>query len=661
MTSACSPGRLGRAAQPEAMSAAEARGEPGGQCRVVSSFGEPLIVDWESHHRANVEEAMQDGVAVVAYDCRSLRLLKGCRLDGSYGFMSVSKKEELVRFENTDEITASMPGFGIPLARQLRADLERGSTLDLAMILVGKRRTTLRTAPREKLVGGALCEGATHFVRGAFVGAFAMGTGTRGNAGIGMGLFQASSTSSRVAGHRDGEAAACSSPATKPGAPPQACDALLRLELVAIGQDAPGPNGPGDIAPATAEAISCPAGTVFSAGRCTVPKANVSHQCKPTDVAECERQCSAGNLPSCGILGEAKFRGIHTQRNVSQANQLLSHACTGGDAGSCNLLGVLLRQGELGAKEPAKALPLHQFACDQGLASGCFQLASMLAAGEGTTRAPRPAVLYFSRACEGGDAFGCRGFADALERGDGTTQDTARAAVLFKRACDGGVADACRRPASATQGGGTQGGTAQGVPSITAAQAQALVASCRASSAAACAEVATRVYKGDGYAQNKASAASLYVYACDGGVTSVCAFGGWMHETGDGIGRDTATAGRLYRRGCGAGDRSACEGVARVGAQLHASNPPLWPLPKPLALAGQHHGRGANRPRRAAALGRLPRRQSPRLRACRGASVAAPAGAYEKTAPARVSPSGGLTTSTWDRRATPCSRSPWPA
>ncbi len=61
------------------------RPEPAGVCHVVSNFGEPLVVDWEAHQRADVEEAMQDGVAVVAYDCKSLRLLKGCSVDGSYG------------------------------------------------------------------------------------------------------------------------------------------------------------------------------------------------------------------------------------------------------------------------------------------------------------------------------------------------------------------------------------------------------------------------------------------------------------------------------------------------------------------------------------------------------------------------------------------------
>ena len=65
-------------------------------CHFVSNLGQPLVVDWEAYQRVNLEEAMLDGIVVVAYDCKSLRLLSGCTADGSYLFRPVSRKQEVV-------------------------------------------------------------------------------------------------------------------------------------------------------------------------------------------------------------------------------------------------------------------------------------------------------------------------------------------------------------------------------------------------------------------------------------------------------------------------------------------------------------------------------------------------------------------------------------
>ena len=89
---------------------------------------------------------MKQGVAVVAYDCHALRLLKSCSIDGSYGFMGMTRKEQVVRLENADEIHANLPLTAGALVAKLGGDLTRGSTLDVALIIVGKRRSTWRHA-----------------------------------------------------------------------------------------------------------------------------------------------------------------------------------------------------------------------------------------------------------------------------------------------------------------------------------------------------------------------------------------------------------------------------------------------------------------------------------------------------------------------------------
>ena len=105
----CGTGATGQAARPVERTAAEALGEPTSSGCQVGDNDQPLVVDWKAHERSNLEEAMQDGVAVVAYDCNSLRLLRSCRVDGGYAFLGTSKKEELVRLNDADEVKTNLP------------------------------------------------------------------------------------------------------------------------------------------------------------------------------------------------------------------------------------------------------------------------------------------------------------------------------------------------------------------------------------------------------------------------------------------------------------------------------------------------------------------------------------------------------------------------
>ncbi len=120
---------------------------------------------------------MKDGIAVVQYGCDSIRLLSDCHVDGQYGFVGVTRKEQVIELKNGDEIRANLPKTGALLGMKLEGDLERGASLDVALVMVGKERTRRNHATRADLVGD--CNGATHFVRGAMIGAFAMATGSR--------------------------------------------------------------------------------------------------------------------------------------------------------------------------------------------------------------------------------------------------------------------------------------------------------------------------------------------------------------------------------------------------------------------------------------------------------------------------------------------------
>jgi len=57
---------------------------------------------------------MREGVAVVAYFCDGIRLLKDCHIDGQYGFMGMTRREQVVRLENADELRESAAQRRIP-------------------------------------------------------------------------------------------------------------------------------------------------------------------------------------------------------------------------------------------------------------------------------------------------------------------------------------------------------------------------------------------------------------------------------------------------------------------------------------------------------------------------------------------------------------------
>src|SRR5688572_20173560 len=63
---------------------------------VIEAQGQPLIVDWQPEIRGDLEVAMREGVAVVRFDEKGLKLLTDCKIDGKYGFIGVNTKEQVV-------------------------------------------------------------------------------------------------------------------------------------------------------------------------------------------------------------------------------------------------------------------------------------------------------------------------------------------------------------------------------------------------------------------------------------------------------------------------------------------------------------------------------------------------------------------------------------
>jgi uncharacterized protein len=558
----CGAGTAARAVRPPEHTAGEALDRDAvssGPCREVPASSEPLIVDWEAHQRADVEEAMSDGVAVVAYDCKSLRLLRGCSVDGAYRFMSVSRKEEVVQLDDADEVRANLPSFGVAVLQNLGGDMQRGSSLDVAMVLVGKKRTTVGQVPRAALRGGAACVGATHFVRGAFVGAFAMGLGSKGQVSATAAVFNGSSKSQQLGRYRDGEPDACTQIQSGAAAPPDACSALVRLELIALdtaAQASSAAGGPQQVTP-TAEA-GCAAGLVLTNGKCATPSPAMAHVCRVGDLDECTAQCQHGNTPSCTILGSMYESGTGASVDFARALSLYQRACDAGGPRGCEHLGFMLEYGRGTAKDPARAGALYAKACDAGEPGGCAMLGTEYENGTGTAPDAAHALRLYERACNGGDAFGCKALGTLYFTGRGATKDAARAVGLFKLSCDGGSAIGCTMLGIAVESGN---GTAADLGRAVALYARA----CDQGSPLGCKALGYMFEAGRGVSADPAKALALYGRACDGNEQEGCVALGTFYERGLGVPMDAGRALSLYKRACDAGQPRGCAQLKRLG------------------------------------------------------------------------------------------------
>ncbi len=470
--------------RPSDPTAASALGEA--PCHEADRYGEPLIVDWPTEQRSDLEVAMHEGVAVMSYSCKAVRLLKDCHIDGTYGFIGTTEREQVVKLENADEVQANLPTLGLSFLSKMSADMQRGATIDIALVTVGKRKTTWSAPTTTDLKG--TCDGATHFVRGASVGAFALDTGTKGQLRAAAQIFgvgtQGSSESSKSVHNQDGKLDDCTKASPDSNKPPAQCGAPVRLELLAIAKDQP---APGDKPAKAKDAIDvpepmepCPQGVVFANGKCTTPAQAPAYQCQAGKADECTAQCQKGSVGSCATLGAMYAEGNGLARDFAKAAPFLKQGCDGGVGESCVALGMLMSGGRgvgrdvpgaaklfdkacsdsivagceqlgllyaSGTKElpanNAKAAGLLQRACDGGSDVSCGKLGVLYANGQGVTRDPAKAVAAFRRACQGRDAESCARLADAMERGDGTGRDFVGAGIFYQRACYGQYFEGC--------------------------------------------------------------------------------------------------------------------------------------------------------------------------------------------------------------------------
>ena len=438
-------GGAGEKLRPKDYTGTEALAGVAPVCAGAPRLARPLTVDLDADVRGDLEASMKKGVVVVAYDCATLRVLSNCRLaDGDYEYAGVSRKEEVVQMKGMDELRVNLPVGSAKLGGEVQA----GRSVDLALVSVGRRSTTLGKVEHAQLTG--TCDGATHFVQKAFLGAFSIATGSVGKAAVVADLFQVGasgkSESERKASSSDGSLEACRKSDPDSEAPPAECRAPLRVELVPIVGEAPpasttGAAGKAEKREIEPEVNPCPSGYNFVSGLCS-KSADAARLCDVKDAADCKAQCDKGSAASCLNYGTI----LLGSKKSGEAKSPFKKACDAGDVEGCAGYANLSYPGELTTAtlgQAKEALEMSRKACTAGSMVGCGDVSSWLRGLDGSEDKRLVDMMGGLRAsergCALGDATACQvAGSDYLGNSFGVPKNSEKAIALLGRGCDGG-------------------------------------------------------------------------------------------------------------------------------------------------------------------------------------------------------------------------------
>ncbi|MEZ4219405.1 MAG: tetratricopeptide repeat protein [Polyangiaceae bacterium] len=551
LVAACGSGKPAEAIAPSAPTGAEALGEKNEPvaCGSLVKPVSPLVVDWKSGDRADLEVAMKQGVAVIAYDCNGIRLLDECKLAGGYDFAGVTPKQDTIQIASKDELWANLPlSVG-----KLETEVAGASSIDLAILLVGKRTTPRGEAARMELTGK--CEGATHYVRAAHIGAFAMARGEKGKVRAAAELFgvgaKAASESDKRVENRDGDVNSCKSASAAAAAPPDQCGATIRLLLEPIVAQ----RNPEESATKAKEGANpCPEGWALAEGKCTKSE---GEGCDATHLDACAKECEAGNATSCP-------RAAFATKDPSERDALLKRGCDGGNPHACFELGSMQMR-----KDAKAGFALTEKACAFGDGWICWNVGNWLL--RGTPNIPKDetkAALLIERGCSLGYAPSCASYAGLFINGVGVKTDVERGLSMYRKLCDNGHPQYCHQLGSlyATDRKALSDirlPTSAAVKLDVAKGVAAWEQGCALGGLWSCTLAGRHYLRGDGVRKDPTRAKELFERACgeksknwDG-----CLELARMYENGIGVSKDVAQAVDYYERAC---PREGCGRAAEL-------------------------------------------------------------------------------------------------
>jgi TPR repeat protein len=478
---ACGGAGAGSAVRPTDPTAADVLGKE--KCGGVADEPQLLTLDWADTQRIDLERAMAKHVAVVHYDCAGLKVLHDCQADGSYDYAGVSAAKTIAKLKDEEQLSANLP-IG---AASMSSAIKRGETIDIVYLAVGQLGTTVNDVPRAQLKGQ--CDGATHTVRTANLGAFALTTGTHGDVNAAVELFSkgasAASDSTKEMDRADGELAACNAATEDATAPTPKCRAVVQLLLSPIAgangkaeaQASRGDAKLGDPAKAdehkslSTKPLRNPCNDGFRLAKdnvCTRADKADAYMCDAASFDECKTQCTKGDPRSCYNAAanrlDSKMNPDANKTGRQEAVSYLDKSCSLGYAPGCADLGYMTEWGYGTDRSAEKAEQLFTKACSMGDALACTFLGSAyMWGGNGFKKDQAQSRKYYERACSLGGDDSCREASRMYLEGIGGPKDPAVAAKLLQRSCGGGNDENCRRGLAVANSEGSLAGEGEKV------------------------------------------------------------------------------------------------------------------------------------------------------------------------------------------------------
>jgi hypothetical protein len=404
------------------------------RCSVQRSWDKPLIVEWPSADRLELEARAKSGPVVVHYSGCEMRMLSGCRVDGRYVFTPTTPKSDTIAIRDADELYATIP-IG---AASFEGKLEKYGQLNVSMTMVGRMATTEPDVGRAQLSG--TCEEATHVIAGITVGAFEFYAGAEASVGGHADVVVAEAGGESSAGRhtftRDGSRQACSTASSTDTAPPASCGAVLRVEVVPISKNAKWRPLPQQAKTTDAEQKSpaeCPVGTRREGEQCVARFTDEKAGC--SFVGDCTSACEGGNSKACVTLGKLYDSGKGGTRDRSRAAEAYQLGCDKGDAEGCLRVGQAHLYGQGVLEDKARGLSLIELGCKKEHAESCAELGRLLVDGHTVKRDLKKGVAHQAHACELGSAMACTRVGTLYKEGRAIAADAKKALEFFGRAC----------------------------------------------------------------------------------------------------------------------------------------------------------------------------------------------------------------------------------
>ncbi|MGH7295921.1 MAG: tetratricopeptide repeat protein [Polyangiaceae bacterium] len=431
--------------------------------------------------------------------------------------------------------------------------LAQSGELNVNMTVVGRFETSQTRVGVEDLEGN--CATATHAIRAFIVGSFDFyaGASSEGKAGVTVGGFGASGSQSneQTSLVHDGTPNACQSSGPSDHGPPFGCGALIRLELLPLGDAARVGEAPSD-----------------KTGALRNPY-DAKHL---TDLTSA---CDQGHARSCATLGEMYEGPIGVKFDATKAFSLYKKACDAGDPEGCGLLGRAYLDGVGAPQDVATGVNVLRGACEKNCGAACYFLADLYRQGTGVPVNIKRYEALMAQAfslvkaeCDGGDAGYCGWLGGMYLEGLGVPKNEERGQFYRKAACDAGLGSACRDVAGVLL-------KAAGDDDAQAASAYTLYdKACETGDGTACHAAGLAFWDASGD-DHKFHGIQLLARACNMDIAKAC------FDAGDIIGNatnilkapdgrevrlgDPAASAPLFAKACKLGDVEGCQALGEAG------------------------------------------------------------------------------------------------